>query len=232
MCSTDTHWKHPQCHPHCHRHHGTTSHHTTTAHQDQGSEPHSPHQGKHRASATGQVLPGSAAQCPGLSALGCAAHCCSVPWVPTGLQSPGPLSQPVPHGTHQPFPDHHSTSATLNPALVYLAPRGRQNHPGDNLLGERWSHHVRAAPGTPAHSGAHQQQFISSCGRGFSTFPLRRWSWVWAVLDCSGATVAPWHGYQWAALATCTPGHGQAGSSVPGCHPWGSPVPLVTGFHP
>lgn len=28
---------------------------------------------------------------------------------------------------------------------------------------------------------------------------------MWAVLDCSGATVAPWHGYQWAALATCTP---------------------------
>lgn len=124
------------------------------------SKPYPSHQGSYRASATWKVLP---------------RKCCSVLWVPTpavsGLQSPSLLSQSVPRGMHEPFPDHHGTSGHPEtcPGLSN-PPREDRTIQVTIFLGRDGSNRQRAAPATLAHPGAHQQQFISSCGSRFFHF--------------------------------------------------------------
>lgn len=82
--------------------------------EPEGSKPYPPHQGSYRASATRKVLP---------------VKCCSALWLPTPavsrLQSPSLLSQPAPHGMHEPFPDHHGTSGHPETRPGPSSPQGK-----------------------------------------------------------------------------------------------------------
>lgn len=164
ICSTASHQENPQCHLHSHRAppslHKATIHHAATASTHRVLQALSIPPGKLPSLSQWKVLP---------------RKCCSVLWVPTpavsGLQSPSLLSQSVPHGTHKPFPDHHGTSGHPEtcPGLSN-PPTEDRTIPVTIFLGRDGSNRQRAAPATLAHPGAHQQQFISSCGSRFFHF--------------------------------------------------------------
>lgn len=81
---------------------------------------------------------------------------------------------------------------TLKPALAFPAPKGRQNHPGDNLPGEELGATAKELlqPLSCTLELANSSS-LSRRGSRFFHFPTKvRWSWVWTVLNSSGATAA------------------------------------------
>lgn len=169
ICSVDSHWEHPHCHLHSHRppwgHHGTTIHHTTTqcspsprapslihptreATEPQPCAKSSLESAAQRSGSPHQLSAGSRAHpsCPNLRLMACTSH---------SLTTTAP-------------------QATLKPALALPAPRGRQNHPGDNLLGEEMGAAAKELP-QPLLCTLELTNSSSfpAVVRGSSTFPLK-----------------------------------------------------------